>query len=189
MLTQRQLQSYWADGFIVLPELIDKTAIAEMRRVTDRFVEESRNVSQHTDVFDLEPDHSSERPRLRRLKNPHKLHDSYRNVLWHEGITSVMRQILGDSFRLHGGVQKINMKLAGDGAPSIGTRTGPSIRTPTTTCWPWESFWTMSMKPTVRCWPSPVRIGGRFMITLPTVRSAARSTRTRQALTWQTRYR
>ena len=117
MLTQRQLQSYWADGFIVLPELIDKTAIAEMRRVTDRFVEESRNVSQHTDVFDLEPDHSSERPRLRRLKNPHKLHDSYRNVLWHEGITSVMRQILGDSFRLHGGVQKINMKLAGDGAP------------------------------------------------------------------------
>lgn len=117
MLTENQLKSYREEGFIVLPGLIDAAAVAEMTRVVDEFVEASREVSQHTDVFDLEPDHTPERPRLRRLKNPHKLHDCFKNVLWRDDITSILRQILGDSFRLHGGVQKINMKLAGDGAP------------------------------------------------------------------------
>ena len=46
------------------------TSWRALRRVTDEFVERSRGVSESDDIFDLEPDHSAERPRLRRIKNP-----------------------------------------------------------------------------------------------------------------------
>lgn len=117
MLSDSQLQDYRESGFVVLPGLVSPATIRELSEVTDSFVEQSRNVLKNNEVFDLEPTHNRERPRLRRLKNPHKLHAAYRDILWYTPLVEPLRQILGPSFRLHGGVQKVNMKLAGDGSP------------------------------------------------------------------------
>src|SRR5205823_11621693 len=69
-LTEEQLAGYHADGYLVLPRVIDMADVQALRRVTDAFVERSRQLSRGDGVFDLDPRHSAEAPVLRRIKNP-----------------------------------------------------------------------------------------------------------------------
>ena len=40
----------------------------QRRRTTDEFVANSREVSEHDDVYDLEPGHTADEPRVRRIE-------------------------------------------------------------------------------------------------------------------------
>ncbi len=68
MLTQAQIGFYHLNGYIGVENVLSVDEIAKLCRVTDEFVEKSRKVSEHNDVFDLEPGHTSEAPRVRRIK-------------------------------------------------------------------------------------------------------------------------
>ena len=70
VLTQEQIDSYQANGYLGIEGVIPSRVVADLQRVTDEFVERSREVTEHTDVFDLEPGHSRDHPKLRRLKRP-----------------------------------------------------------------------------------------------------------------------
>ena len=70
MLTQEQIDFYHRNGYIGVEDVLTADEVADLRRVTDEFVEKSRAITEHTDVFDLEPSHTSADPRVRRLKNP-----------------------------------------------------------------------------------------------------------------------
>ena len=74
MLPQEHVASYHAEGYISVPGVLSAGEIAELRQVTDEFVEKSRQATDHTDVFDLEPGHTPQAPRLRRLKFPGNWH-------------------------------------------------------------------------------------------------------------------
>ena len=54
MITDQDVARYERDGYIVVPDVLSAQDIADLRRVTDEFVERSRSTQQHTDVFDLE---------------------------------------------------------------------------------------------------------------------------------------
>ena len=66
MISDQDVARYHRDGYIVVPDVLSAQEVAALQRVTDEFVELSRNTSEHTDVFDLEPGHSAAQPRLRR---------------------------------------------------------------------------------------------------------------------------
>ena len=86
MLTQQQIDFYRENGYIGVESVLSEQDIIDLRRVTDEFVEKSREVTEHTDVFDLEPGHSSESPRVRRIKNPagqHIVYDQVRTYALH----------------------------------------------------------------------------------------------------------
>ena len=87
----------------------------ELQRVTDDFVEQSRHVSEHTDVFDLEPGHSSAEPRLRRLKVPHRQHPTYDRALRNDDVLAILSQLLGDGVRYQN--TKLNLKSPEYGSP------------------------------------------------------------------------
>ena len=70
MLTQQQVEEYREKGYIGVEGVLTEAEVAELNRVTDEFVEKSREVTEHDGVFDLEPGHSAEEPKLRRLKSP-----------------------------------------------------------------------------------------------------------------------
>ena len=57
VLSQRQRESYFEDGFILLERLIDADWLERLRAATSRLVEASRAVKKSDSVFDLEPDH------------------------------------------------------------------------------------------------------------------------------------
>lgn len=115
MLTQEQVDLYRTNGYIVVENVISAEEIAELRRVTDEFVEKSREVTEHTKVFDLEPGHTPEAPRLRRLKNPAVLHPIYDRMLRHDYILDSVSQLIGQNIRHQ--ACKLNMKSAGFGSP------------------------------------------------------------------------
>ena len=108
MLTAEEIAFYHKNGYIVVENVLSDDELAALRRVTDEFVERSRTVSQHTDVFDLERDHSPERPRLRRIKNPNLHHEVYNRTLRHDGILDIVEQLIGPGLRFN--TTKLNMK-------------------------------------------------------------------------------
>ena len=78
------------------------------------FVEKSRAVTTHTDVYDLEDTHTPAQPRVRRIKAPH-LHDpAYGALVRHPRIIEVLCDLWGPNIRFD--TAKLNLKSAGYGA-------------------------------------------------------------------------
>ena len=77
MLSQEQVDFYHANGYLGVDGVLSGEEVAELRRVTDAFVEASREVTETDKVFDLEPGHTPENPQLRRLIDPSRQHDVY----------------------------------------------------------------------------------------------------------------
>ena len=110
-----QVAAYHDRGYIAVENVLTRAEVAELRAVTDEFVERSRQVTTHTEVFDLEPGHSSERPRLRRLKAPHHQHEVYDKVLRHRRILDIVAALIGAGIRYK--TTKLNLKSPEFGSP------------------------------------------------------------------------
>jgi ectoine hydroxylase-related dioxygenase (phytanoyl-CoA dioxygenase family) len=115
VLTQDQIEFYRENGYLHVRNVVDPADIEELRRVTDEFVERSRAVDKSDNVFDLEPGHTSESPKLRRLKEPASQHAIYEKLLRYERVLDVVSQLIGPA--LHSNGTKLNMKLAEFGSP------------------------------------------------------------------------
>lgn len=118
-MDQRTLETYRKQfhdqGYFVVPDLLDNAGIQRFRDVIDTLVERSRAISRSDDVFDLEDDHTSERPRLRRIKAANRVDAVFRDFMQHPGLLTVLTAILGPNIR-HQHV-KLNAKAAEGGAP------------------------------------------------------------------------
>jgi len=114
MLTQAQVDEYNRVGAIVVPDVLSATEVAELRRVTDEFVQRARQVANHDDVYDLEDTHSPQEPRVRRIKTPHLHHPTYGALVKHPRIVAALRSLWGPDIRFD--TAKLNMKSAGFGA-------------------------------------------------------------------------
>ncbi len=114
MLTPSQVAAYHEAGYIVAPDVLTPSEVDQLRQVTDEFVEKSRAAPTHTDVFDLEPGHTPDAPRLRRLKSPVSQHPAYRAALHHPGILDIVSSLIGHGLRYNG--DKLNMKWSGYGS-------------------------------------------------------------------------
>jgi phytanoyl-CoA hydroxylase len=115
MLSSQEIESYKENGYLGVENVLSQNELEELRRVTDEFVEKSRSIAQSDGVFDLEPGHTSESPRLRRLKQPLKQHEVYAQALRNEKILQIVSQLIGPDLRCNG--DKLNMKSAGFGSP------------------------------------------------------------------------
>ena len=114
MLTPAQRDEYDRVGAIVVPGVLSAAEVAELRRVTDEFVEASRAHTTHTDFYDLEDSHTAAQPRVRRLKVPHLHHPAYAALVRHPGIIAVLCGLWGDNIRFD--TAKLNLKSANYGA-------------------------------------------------------------------------
>ena len=115
MLSQEQIDFYHTNGYLGVEDVLSGEEVEELRRVTDAFVEASRQVTETDKVFDLEPGHTPESPQLRRLIDPSRQHDVYARGLRHERILDIIAQLIGPGIRTNG--DKLNMKSAEVGQP------------------------------------------------------------------------
>jgi phytanoyl-CoA hydroxylase len=118
-LSDEQVELYRRDGYLGINGILSDAEVAELKATTDEFIERSRSVTASDDVYDLEPGHTAESPRLRRLSQPHLHHEAYRKMVSHERLVSVVSQLIGDSVYLGGGswASKLNIKFAEFGSP------------------------------------------------------------------------
>ena len=77
MLNAAQIAAYDRNGYLAIEDVLTTDELAELRHVTDEFVERSRNVGSNDRTFDLEPGHSAASPRLRRIIHPVTKHPVY----------------------------------------------------------------------------------------------------------------
>jgi len=114
MLTEAQKQEYDRVGAIVVPDVLSAAEIAELRSVTEGFVERARQVTTHDAIYDLEDTHTPAMPRVRRIKAPHLHHEAYGRLVRHAGIVAVLQALWGPDIRFD--TAKLNLKSAGFGA-------------------------------------------------------------------------
>ena len=114
-LTDRQVAEYRERGYLVVPAVFGPEQVQGMRDATDRLLDQSRDATDHTDVFDLEPDHSKEQPRLRRVKDPEKHGAAFDAALRDEQLLDLVSQLVRtDGVRYNGA--KLNMKASEGGS-------------------------------------------------------------------------
>jgi phytanoyl-CoA hydroxylase len=114
MLTQAQKDGYDSVGAIVVPDVLSAAEVAELRAVTDGFVERARAITTHDAIYDLEDSHNPEQPRVRRIKAPHLHHAAYAALVRHPKIVAVLQDLWGPDIRFD--TAKLNLKSAGFGA-------------------------------------------------------------------------
>ena len=110
------LERYRRDGVIVVEGLLDDLTRQKMKQALADLIEQSRQVNTHTDVFDLEPGHSSQHPRVRRIKKPHLVHPVFGEFMRSTRLLAVLSALLGPSgVRLN--TSKLNLKSPHYGSP------------------------------------------------------------------------
>jgi len=115
MISDEMVQAYRRDGVIVVPEVLDKNTLENVRSVLAELVAGAAGVTEHTDIYDLEPGHAPENPRVRRIKAPHKVHPIFDEIVRSADVTDILTRLIGPGLRLHG--SKLNMKSAQYGSP------------------------------------------------------------------------
>ena len=108
LLRPEQRAAYERDGFVSIQGLVDRDWLDRLRGVTADFVEQSRKLDSSTPLFDLEPDHTPEHPRLRRLVSPADLHETYWEFASQSVIVDVIEDLIGPDIKFHHG--KLNFK-------------------------------------------------------------------------------
>ena len=118
-LTHVQQDQFWSDGFLVVEGAVDNDTLARLRAQMDAWAEESRK---HTEPygeptvdgrprFDLEENHSAERPALRRINNPVEISDHFYKVMTDAPMVDMVATLIGPDVKYHH--CKINSKLPG----------------------------------------------------------------------------
>jgi phytanoyl-CoA hydroxylase len=115
MISDEMVQAYRRDGVIVVPEVLNQATLARVRSVLAELIAGAARVTEHTDVYDLEPGHSPENPRVRRIKAPHKVHPIFDEIVRGSAVIDILGKLIGPGLRLHG--SKLNMKSAQYGSP------------------------------------------------------------------------
>ena len=118
MLTPAQKESFRTNGYLLMPGLVDAAAVAALSCDVDGWIEESRahdsnwgEMAFGKKRFDLEPGHSADRPRLRRIANPVDISAAHRAVLWAGAVPAVIADLIGPDVKFHH--CKLNLKLSG----------------------------------------------------------------------------
>ena len=115
MISAKQVAAYHRDGVLVVADVLDAAQLREARRVVEEFIQKACAVTSHNDVYDLEPGHRPDAPRVRRIKTPHKHHPFFWDLARSPRLVSILQALLGPAVRLHG--SKINLKAPHFGSP------------------------------------------------------------------------
>jgi ectoine hydroxylase len=113
VLTQEQREFFFQNGYLLAERIVPQEWVERLLQVTDEMVESSRALEKSDVIFDLEPGHTAQEPRLRRLTSPVEHHPAY----WEFASTSVLvdlaADLVGPDVKFHH--SKLNFKWAKGG--------------------------------------------------------------------------
>jgi len=115
MTSDPDVTFYRDEGYLVVPDVLDPETLARLRDVMTGALEAAREVTGHTQVYDLEPGHRPDAPRVRRIKTPHRFFPDFEKLFREPRLVGIVQQLLGPAVRLHG--SKINLKAPRYGSP------------------------------------------------------------------------
>jgi len=115
VINAKDVEFYRENGYLLVENVLDTATLAKIRNTIEELVAKAAGLKTHSDIYDLEPTHSPENPRVRRIKTPHKVDPFFMDVVKQPGMTSILKALLGKDVRLHG--SKLNVKAPKYGSP------------------------------------------------------------------------
>ena len=100
-LSEDDLQHYQNRGYLHLEGFIDEEILGGLQRAAAEFVELSRGLESSNKMLDLEPSHTAESPRIRRLNSPVDNHDTFRAFALQGLGAALACAVLGGPVRYH----------------------------------------------------------------------------------------
>mgnify|MGYP000099265959 FL=1 len=113
VISTEQRESYERDGYLQLPGFVDSNTLSGLKKASNEFVEFSRELRTSGKVLDLEPGHTGEEPRIRRLNSPVDNHETFREFSFVGAAAELACALLGGPVRYHH--SKLNFKWSGGG--------------------------------------------------------------------------
>ncbi|MDH3683936.1 MAG: phytanoyl-CoA dioxygenase family protein [Acidimicrobiia bacterium] len=113
ILSEEQRVFYREHGYLQLDSFVDEVWLAALREASQEFIELSRQITESNKVLDVEPDHTSGAPRLRRLISPLDHHDTFYRFTMEGPPAQLAMDLLGGPVRFHH--SKLNYKWSGGG--------------------------------------------------------------------------
>ena len=117
LLSAEQVAFYEKEGYVILPELLPKSQIAELGKIVDELERGAAALDRNDDFYDLEHSHRRDHPRVRRLKKPTKQHKAFFDLARADLILDVIQDLIGSGIRLTHLDGKVNIKAAEYGSP------------------------------------------------------------------------
>jgi ectoine hydroxylase-related dioxygenase (phytanoyl-CoA dioxygenase family) len=117
MLSAKDVQFYKDKGYVVAQEFLDRQTIEELGRACDALCQKAKDLTDNTDLYDLEDSHTPENVRVRRLKRPTEMDPVFHRIARHPELLDALALLLGPAIRLSHPTGKINIKGAEYGAP------------------------------------------------------------------------
>jgi ectoine hydroxylase len=113
VLSQKQREFYFSEGYLLLEKIIPQEWIERLRAATEELVERSRKVTKSDAVWDLEPGHRADAPRLRRVSAPVDQHSAFWDYVAQSLVGDIVADLVGPDVKFHH--SKINFKWAHGG--------------------------------------------------------------------------
>ena len=113
-LSKDEINFYNDQGYLLVEDVISENQHKEMLALVDGFFEKSKMIRENDNIFDLEDGHSSDNPRLKRIKQPHQHSQFFWDIIKESKIEKILIDLLGDNVSLK--TSKLNTKAPGGGA-------------------------------------------------------------------------
>ena len=120
LLTADEIAFYHREGYLKIENAVSTSQLAKMLQLTQELIDASRGITESTSVFELDEGHSSESPRLTRIKEIVDVSPYFLEVLRDSKLTGVLRDLLGEDVVL--GTTKLNVKAPLDVKTNVGGR-------------------------------------------------------------------
>ena len=114
MIQEGQREAYLRDGGICVERAIDGAWLDRLRAAVAHLVDRSRDITRSDSVFDLEPDHRADAPRLRRVSSPCDQDPVFWELLTDGPLGDLAADLLGPDVKFY--QAKLNFKWARGGA-------------------------------------------------------------------------
>ena len=116
MLNQEQVDFYRANGYLIVEDVLGADELATADAIVADFIERSRQVTEQEGHFDLEPGHTAQNPKVRRLSAPAAYHPFFDGLMRDDRVLDILTPLIGAAIRAQG--DKLNMK-SGDGGSAV----------------------------------------------------------------------
>ena len=112
VLTDAERESFFRNGFLVLPDYVPAAWRARLRDATHELIERSRSMTQSDSIWVLEEGHSETDPRLHRISNPQDQHPLFWEFMTDPVMTDLAADVVGPDVKFHHA--KLNVKSGSD---------------------------------------------------------------------------
>lgn len=108
ILSREQRDSFWRSGYLLVPEVIDRSLLAALRDDLEAWTAESRtheksygDRARGPARFEVAPGHSRSRPLLSRVNSPAEISDSYFRCMADSRMTDMTADLIGPNVKCH----------------------------------------------------------------------------------------